>query len=132
MGDPFTGLLRSLVEIPVSGIGPGVYDVTLQSSDAHSEHGGQGQQHEQWRVVVPMEPTNAETLYIDDLPDAQDRLNQNVGQITLGDPPTSIFLVHERWSAPEEEDRFETPESVVAACIALDRVGDAPAVAGEP
>jgi len=47
-----------------------------------------------------------------------------VGRVTFGGPLLEVILFHELWSPLGE--LFETPESVTAVCIALDRVGDVP------
>jgi hypothetical protein len=131
LGDPKVGRAQ-IIEIPQSQIGDGIYDVTLKSFDAHSQHGGQGQQQEKWHVIFPVRLSAVETDPIDDLPDDQDVLNQKVGQIRLESDPSHIIVIHELWSASGQGERFTTPESVTAVCVALDRVGNVPAVPGGP
>jgi hypothetical protein len=132
LGNPGTGLLSKVEvlptnDIPVNILGAGTYEVTLKSFDEHSSHGGQGQQHERWYAVFQTEQGPVATQPIDDLPDAQDALNQEVGRITLPGRASSMGLVHERSGGTGQPDRFETPESVTAVCIALDSVSAIPA-----
>ena len=131
LGDPKNGLV-SIAEIPQGLIGDGIYDVTLKSFDEHSVHGGQGQEEEAWSVLFPVRLSFVETEPIDDLPDNQDTLNQKVGQIRLESDPSHIVLMHVNHTNGGQLDQFRTPESITAVCVALDRVGNVPAVPGAP
>jgi hypothetical protein len=129
IGDPKAGL-PSQLDIPQNQVGPGAFNVTLKSADAHSEHGGQGQEHESWYVGFPVHLSFVQTDPIGDLPDNQDAMNQKVGQVRLVSDPSHIVIIHDRWSGGG--DFFETPESVTVLCVALDRVGNATYIPGFP
>lgn len=122
LGDPNHPPAGSLVAfstaIPVGPIAPGAYNVTLQSSDAHSGHGGQSQFMEQWFAVFGNGGGAVSTSgTIDDLPEAQDVINQVVGQVTFNEQVTNVVAFHKLW-----DGTFTTPESIAPVCLALDPV----------
>ena len=116
LGGSFFGLSEQSGLIPVS-IGAGTYTVTLQSFDPRLVP--QVQTVERWFGVFGTSAGNVSTNAIDDIPDDQMTLNQEVGTITLAADATTLRAVHFLAGM-----QFTTPESVTAVCLALDPVLD--------
>ena len=114
LGDPtIAGVTEESAPVAVN-IAAGTYMVTLQSFDEHSVHGGQGQLNEQWFARFTAGGT-VDSGVIDDLPDDQDVINQQVGTVTFASTATQVVARHELAGGT-----FTTPESIEAVCVALD------------
>ncbi|MPZ50793.1 MAG: hypothetical protein GEU75_16090 [Dehalococcoidia bacterium] len=113
LGDPDNGLSPQSPAVDVT-IAAGTYAVTLQSFDAHSVHGGQGQMNEQWFARFTDGGTE-DSGVISDLPDNLDELNEQVGNVIFTSAVTQVVARHELAGGA-----FPTPESITAVCVALD------------
>jgi hypothetical protein len=117
LGDPsLTGVLVEESD-PVSVTIPiGTYNVTLQSTDNHSEKPEQIQEFEQWFASFTAGGT-VNTGTIDDLPENLDIFNQSVGTVTFTSEATEVVARHALIGGT-----YPNFESVFATCLALDPV----------
>jgi len=121
LGDPSTpyGLVAETAPIAVA-IPAGTYAVTLQSFDEHSIKGGQMQFQEQWFARFTLEGgATVDTAAIGDLPDDEDVLNQQVGEVTFAADATEVVARHLLAGTPTP---WTKAESVWPTCLALDPV----------
>lgn len=111
---PVTELLDFPGTIPA-----GTYEVILRSFDDHSSKGGQDQDFEQWRVLFRDGATTVGTSgYIGDLPDADDFITQDVGNVTLSGGSTSLIAEH--YVVGNGPTGY--PESIVPLCVGLNPI----------
>lgn len=117
LGDPSVGTLVEQSDPEAISVPAGTYMVTLQSFDAHSTQiPPQNQMQEQWFAQFS-NGTTVNSGTIDDLPNDQDTLNDQVGTVTFTSTMTEVVAVHALIGGP-----WPTPESIEPVCIALDPV----------
>ncbi len=118
LGDPalFPIVTDQSQPFPIN-VAPGTYAITLKSYDDHSVKGGQGQMEEQWYARFTTGLGTVDSSPIADLPDNQDYINQQVGDVTFLAPATQVVARHLLAGGT-----FPTPDSIHAVCVALDPV----------
>jgi hypothetical protein len=106
---------------PISvDIAPGNYTVTLGSFDDHVTHFGQNQMVERWFARFGTASGDVDTAAISDLPEEPTTsLNEVVGEVTFASTATTLTAVHFLAGGT-----FNSPESIIATCVALDPVLD--------
>lgn len=97
----------------------GTYNVSYQSYDGHSEHGGQGQNQEQWTFSAKVD---TETIYTStatqDIPEDVDTVTGSFGEVVLEKDANSVTFDHviRQWKDAK------TPESVYPVCVTFEKV----------
>ena len=113
LGNPDNDLAAESAPVAIN-VAAGTYAVTLQSFDDHAGHPGQIQNNEQWFARFTAGGT-VDSGVIDDLPDDQNVINQQVGTVEFQSPATQVLARHAL-----AEGAFPSPESITAVCVALD------------